>query len=221
MPRTNRKVSVALASDAASPFAEAYRTLRVNIEFCSKTAPVRSIAVASPEAGDGRSTTALHLAVAYARSGKRVALVDADLRMPSLHAPLVGERGPGLAEFLSNPNAVAFDVVRDTPVERLAFVPAGGPYPAPADGLGSPRFERLLDELKHRFDVVVLDGPPMLGAVDAKLIAAKCDGVVLVVRRGALKREAARKVASELEQANARLLGAVINHGAGRGSRRL
>ncbi|WP_309121679.1 CpsD/CapB family tyrosine-protein kinase [Paenibacillus sp.] len=212
MPRLNSKSTVSLHGDVSSPFSEAYRTLKINIDFAAVglTVSIATIAVTSAAPGEGKTTTALQLAAAYARGGKNALLVDGDIRKPSLHSLTGRGGGIGLTDYLADPNTVLFDIVHDSPLERMSVMTAGTPVPNPSDLLASDRLDSLLQELKRRYDVIVIDTPPVLGAIDAKIVASKCDGVLFVVEGGKVKRDAAKKALDELNQAKARILGATL-----------
>ncbi len=186
-------------------------TLRVNLEFAATSRNVKTIAVASCLRGEGRTTISRQLAVSLAKAGKRTVLVHADLRAPGVHAQ--GGRGnppaAGLSAFLARQCAWN-DMLETTPIDGLWLV-RSGPVPANApELLASPRLDALLAELKQSFQAVVIDGPP-LAYIDGKLLAAKCDGVLLVVDYGKVTRTVAAKASAELKHMNAQILGAVLN----------
>lgn len=209
MPRSNKKTP-SLQIDELSTFMEAYRTLKANIEFAARRREIRSVAVASASPGEGKSTTALYLAAAYARAGRKVVLVDGDIRKPTLHHVLDRRRSPGLSDYLLDPAMMPQYIVSDT-IIGASFIGAGRSVPNPSDLLGSERMSELIALLKQAYDMVIVDTPPILAAIDAKIAAAKCDGVLLVLESGKVKEAAALKAKAELEQANAVLLGAVLN----------
>lgn len=209
MPRVNKAVPN-LDLDVASPFMEAYRTLKANIEFAARRKDIRAVAVASAGPGEGKSTTALYLAATYARARKSVVLVDADTRKPTLHMALERRRGPGLTDYMLDPSLELRDIAYDT-IIGASFIGAGTSVPNPSDLLSSDRADELFTQLRRTYDIVIVDTPPLLAAVDAKIAAAKCDGVLLVMESGKMKEATAKKVRSELDQANAVLLGAVLN----------
>jgi capsular exopolysaccharide synthesis family protein len=184
--------------------------LRINLEFATGGKLVRRLAVISAFQGEGKSTTTVNLALAYAQAGKRTLLIDADMRRPSLHHVLQVSNHSGLSDALRDlPKAVS--VIRDTGIPNLHVIPSGRTPYNPSELLASSAFSDLLNMMQERFDVIVIDTPPALSAMDAKVVAAKCDGAVLVIQQGKVKREDGRKVKEELESAGARLLGVALN----------
>jgi non-specific protein-tyrosine kinase len=192
-----------------SPAAEAYRTLRTNIQFCTLDAPVRSLLVTSASPEDGKSVTLANLAVTFAEAGQEVALVDADLRRPSLHTLFGLPNERGLTTFLlEDPNSQP--PLQSVNVDHLRVL-TSGPLPHnPADLLGSQRMEKVVERLRDLAEIVLFDAPPVIAVADAAVLARKLDAVLLVVGVGRTKRDHAGRAKRLLEKANARVLGAVL-----------
>jgi len=207
-----------LARDAArSEAAESYRLLRTNIEFSAVDQPPRRLLVTSAVPGEGKSTVAANLAVVLAQSGKRVLLVDGDLRRPSIGRMFGLPPGRGLTTVLadatqsaSHPGPGAGPVPAPG-VEHLMLLPSGPLPPNPADLLGSQRMAAVLDELATAYDILVLDSPPVLVATDPLLLASRVDGVLLVVSTGETRSPLVRQAAESIRQVGGRLLGVVLN----------
>lgn len=197
-------------SNFRSPSAEAYRTLRTNLLFSQVGSTLRNTVVTSASPGDGKSTVSANLAVTYAQQGVRVLLVDCDLRKSRLHHVFNVSREPGLTQLLLG-QAQAAEVMRSTPVEGLHFIPSGTLPPNPSELLGGGRMRKALDALSQRFDLIVIDSPPLLAASDAAILGAMTDGVLMVVRAGQTERGAAQKAMQQLQAVGARVLGAVLN----------
>lgn len=197
-------------SDPRAPASEAYRTLRTSIQFASLDKPLRTILVTGVAAGEGKSTTLANLAVVMAQGGKRVCVVDCDLRRPTLHTVFGISAEPGLTTAILEGSAA--DVRQKTSVDGLTVVACGQLPPNPSELLGSHRFEEVLAGLVKDADVVLLDAPPVVAVSDAAVLASKVDGVVLVVNAGKTKRDMARRARSLLEKANATILGVVLNN---------
>jgi capsular exopolysaccharide synthesis family protein len=198
------------ARSAGDPIPEQFRHLRINIEFLlSKNDRIQTIAVTSSKRGEGRTTAARYLAMAYAQSGKRTLLVDADLRSPSLHSFFSGAYSPGLSEYLSK-QCGSRDAIAATRIDNLDLIKAGPTPPNSSELLTSPEMEQLLSELKQKYDMVIIDCSP-LGYIDGKVLAAKCDGAVLVLEYGKVSRDTAQRVNEELGQLQVKLLGTVLN----------
>jgi len=193
-----------------SAVAEAYRTLRTNIQFSSLDEPLRTLLVASASADEGKSTTLANLAVTFAQAGRRTILVDSDLRRPSLHAIFGTPNDQGLTTMLLQDDAPAPLV--ETPIEGLRLLPSGPIPPNPSELLASRRLEGAIARLRDDADLVLFDSPPALAVSDAAVLSRRVDGVVLVVRAGTTRREHAARARQVLERAGARLLGVVLTN---------
>ncbi|THF74691.1 CpsD/CapB family tyrosine-protein kinase [Cohnella fermenti] len=198
-------------ANPTSPLAEAYRTLRTNIQFSSIDERIRTLMVASAQSGDGKSTTISNLAITYAQEGKRTLLIDGDLRKPSLHHMFAISNRTGLTNVLVNEQSW-MSVVRSTHVPNLSVMAAGSIPPNPSEILASQRMKSLLEELGERFDMILFDTPPILAVTDGLIISSLCDGVVMVVKSGRTKHALARKLKLSLEHAKARIFGVVLNN---------
>lgn len=195
--------------DVLSATSEAYRTLRTSVRFIEPDQPLRSLVVTSPIGGDGKTTTAVNLAVALAQSGERVILVDADLRRPNV-ATMLGINGAvGLSDVIMGDAGVAASLQRYN--DQLQVLPAGTLPPNPSELLGSQRMTRLLEELTGLADIVVFDAPPVLPVTDAVVLSAQTDGVALVLRHGTTTRATASESARRLLTVEADLVGFVLN----------
>jgi tyrosine-protein kinase Etk/Wzc len=198
------------AANTHSTGAEAYRTLRTNLIFSQAVQSLKTIVVTSASPGEGKTTTAANLAVTFAQQGMRVLLIDCDLRRARLHKMFNVPREPGLTELILD-HEVAAEVIRSTPVENLSVLTSGTLPPNPSELLGGPQMERVLELLRDRFDMIVLDSPPLLAASDASVLGTKTDGVLLVVRAGQTERGAAQQAVQQLAVVGARVVGAVLN----------
>jgi capsular exopolysaccharide synthesis family protein len=197
-------------SDFRSSSAEAYRTLRTNLIFSQVGQSLRTIVVTSASPGEGKTTVSSNLAVTYAQQGVRVLLVDCDLRKARLHKVFNVPREPGLTHLLVG-QAQPAEVLKQTGVEGLHFLSAGTLPPNPSELLGGGRMRKAMEALSSRFDLMILDSPPLLAASDAAILGAMADGVIMVVRAGQTERGAARKAMQQLQAVGARVLGAVVN----------
>ncbi len=188
---------------------EAYRELRTNLLF-SGPAQSRTLLVTSPSPDDGRTTVAVNLAVSIANSGRRVLLVDANFRRPSIQALFQVEEQAGLSDVLSGQCPWA-DCVRESSVPNLSVMVAGKLPPNPNELLGSGLATTVLGELAERYDQVIFDGPPILLITDACVLATQVDGVVLVVRAGANTYGIVQRSRQVLSKIGAHTLGVVLN----------
>ena len=208
-PAKDKALRVYVADNPRSPIAEAFRTLRTNLEFAAVDQPLQTILVSSSAPGEGKTTVALNLAAAMAQGEKQVVLVDADLRRPAVHRFLKVTNRAGLTDILRSRQRDLSPALRwgEPPV---AIITSGALPPNPAELLGSEKMLGLLDELKHRHDLVILDGPPFVVA-DPVVLSARVDGVLLVVQPGQTKIEAAQAMLEQLQRSGARVLGVVLN----------
>jgi len=193
-----------------SPVAEQYRTIRTRITQHEDRTPLRTVMITSPGGSEGKSITAANLALAMAQEfQRRVVLVDADLRGPSVHALFgLDGNGPGLSAVLAG-EATLDEALVYLPDYRLTVLPAGATPPFPTELLGSSAMRRALDTLRARFDRVLLDLPSVMPLADVGTVAPLADGVVMVVRAGATLRPALDQALAALE--DTRILGIVLN----------
>ena len=192
-----------------STVAEEYRAIRTRLTQHEEHAPLRTMMITSPGAGEGKSVTAANLALAMAQEfQRRVVLVDADLRGPSVHALFGLEGAPGLAEVLAGEVTLEEALVY-LPDYRLTVLPAGGTPQFPTELLGSAAMRRALDTLRARFDRVLLDLPSVMPLADVGTVAPLADGVVVVVRAGVTQRPALDQALEALEET--KVLGVVLN----------
>nr|WP_304220094.1 CpsD/CapB family tyrosine-protein kinase [Fredinandcohnia onubensis] len=194
-----------------SPISEQYRTIRTNIEFSTVDEDMRLIMVTSSGPGEGKSTTTNNIAVVFAQQGKKVLLVDSDLRKPTVHYSFRVDNHNGLTNVLTKQEKLEH-AIRETDQENLYVLPSGPIPPNPAEMLGSKAMDQLLNDVKDLFDVVVFDTPPVLAVSDGQVLANKLDGVVLVVSSGKTETEAALKAKETLMNSKAKLLGVVLNN---------
>ncbi len=194
--------------------AEAARGLRTALYFGTRGKRHKVIQITSPNMGDGKTTIASNLAIAIAQSGKRVVLVDADMRRPRLHAMFGIRPEIGLTSVIAGEAELSAAIV-ESGIDQLSLVTCG-PRPAnPAELLTQPPFEQILTELRERFDFVIVDTPPLLAVTDPAVVVSRMDGVFLVVRLSKNGRPAAERAREILHTVQAHVLGVVVN-GVGR-----
>lgn len=196
--------------DATGVAHDAFRALRARLLESNGVPAPRSVVVTSAVVDDGSTTTASNLAIAFADKGRRVLLIDCEMRRPRLHALFELPQVPGLSELLMD-KAELQDAFRKTSVRNLYVLPAGSPPLQPAVLLTGKRFGALLASLAMLFDIVIIDAPPLLTATDASVLAGMSDGVVLVVRAGRTDRYAGQEAVRQLGVARAHVIGAVMN----------
>jgi non-specific protein-tyrosine kinase len=199
-----------LTRQLRSPIAEAFRSLRTNLDFAAVDRPLRTILITGPGANCGKTTVAIDLAIIMAQSGRKTLLLDADLRRPTLHRFLGLANRAGLSDIFLEQASLEKAAQPSGEVEKLTVL-TSGPLPAnPAELLSSRRMDEILAEARDEADVVVIDSPPLL-VVDGVILSAKVDAVLLVVRAGQTATGAARAAVEQLQRANARIVGIVFN----------
>lgn len=196
--------------------AEAFRVLRTNLQFLGLDKPLKSILITSTAPGEGKSTVAANLAVSFAQAGLNVCLIDADLRRPRLHKVFNVENWRGLTNAVISQNGLESDM-QVTVIPGLTLMTSGPIPPNPAELLGSTRMTRLLEHLEGRYDMVIIDSPPILAVTDAAVLAPRIGGVMMVVRSGMVARRQVMRAKEALEAVQANLLGITLDGVAGSG----
>ncbi len=196
--------------DPKSPVSEAYRTLRTNLQFSKIDKTVRTMLVTSSGPKEGKSTTSANLAIAMAQSGKRVVLIDGDLRRPVVHSIFGLEKEDGITNYLMDD--ISYDkMIKKSIMDNLFIIPSGVLPPNPSELISSQKMEDLIERLKGDFDLVVFDTPPVIAVTDAAILSTKVDGVLLVVKSGQTNYDAVVRAKSLMENVDARMLGALLN----------
>ncbi len=208
----NRQESLVTVTNPRSPVSEAYRTLRTNLEFSSLDKPIKTMVVTSASPEEGKSTTLANLAVTMAQAGKKVILVDCDLRRPSQHQIFGLGNGEGLTTMVVDEQAMKNPPLQETGIDGLQLLPSGPLPPNPSELLSSRRMEEIISFLSEEADIVLFDAPPIIAVTDAAVLSSKVDGVLLVINAGGTKRDHAQSARTSLEKVNARLIGVVLNN---------
>lgn len=198
-------------SNPKSPVVEQYKTIRTNIQFASIDRELHSIMVTSTGPGEGKSTTAGNLAVVFAQQGKKVLLVDTDLRKPTVHKTFGIPNTEGLSNVLTKRIDLAEAIIA-TDEANLFILPSGPIPPNPAELLMSKAMRSFQNQIQQLFELVIFDTPPLLAVTDAQVMAHQCDGTILVVSSENTKKEQAEKAVELLKIANANVLGVVLNN---------
>jgi len=206
-----KDVGVLHQQNGMSPDAEAYRILRTNIEFNRKNPEDNAITVVSGGAGEGKSTTMVNLAYICAQGGYTTLMIDADLRRPRLHTFFDISNSVGLTNYLTTELQLE-DVILQSPIENLYFMPSGI-LPSDAAGiLNSRRMSELIQDVKQRFDLVLIDSPPILGVSDASVLASEADLTMIVVQHRKLPRNMLVRVKQAVENVGGQIIGVVLNN---------
>ncbi len=195
-----------------SPAAEAFRTIRTNIEFAGLDSGLRTIVVTSALPGEGKTVVAANLAVAFAQAGRRTILVDTDLRRPAAHTIFGLSNDQGLTDLVRTDSIQIEDVAQATEAPNLTVITSGTIPANPAELLGSKRMEAIVDRLKKSAEVVIFDTPPVTAVTDAALMAAKLDATILVIQSHRASRRIVDQGIEALTKVNARIVGAVLNN---------
>lgn len=200
-------------ADPKNPVSEQFRTIRTNIHFMSVDQPLKLVAFTSSNVSEGKSTVTANVAVTWAQEGKKVLLIDADLRRSTLHSTFNLDNRSGLTTVLTS-GAHKLDlnqVIQPSGIENLSLLSAGPTPPNPSELLNSQRMTAFLDAVKDKFDLIVLDVPPLLEVTDTQVLSGRLDGVILVVRAGVTQKAAVTRAVEMLNISKARLLGYILN----------
>lgn len=188
---------------------EAYKTLRTNIQFCGEDKRIIEITSCFPN--EGKSSVSLNLAISMAETGKKVLLINADLRKAKMLGKVgIGDSAKGLTHYLSK-QADMSDVICSTNVQNFYLVNSGPVPPNPAELLGSKYFSQMLIFLREEYDYILIDTPPLGSVIDSAIIAEKCDGAILVIESGAVRYRFAQEVKAQLEKSKCPILGVILN----------
>jgi len=196
--------------DPKSAVAEAYRTLRTNIQFMSPDRPIKSLLVTSAGPSDGKSTTVINIAITFASLDKKTLLIDADLRKPVQHKVFEFQRGPGLTHLLIE-DLQDEDVIRHTEIPNLDLITCGDIPPNPSELLASQRLKNFMERMKEKYDVILFDTPPVIAVTDATVLSQLTDALLLVVRAGSTDLRVLERSLELLRHVKANLIGAVLN----------
>lgn len=205
-------VNLITIREPRSPASEAYRTLRMNLQYATLDKALRTLLITSPGPDEGKSTTLANLGVTLAQIERRVILVDCDLRRPRLHQIWGLDNQVGFTTMMLEERYLEEPPLQQTPVENLRLLASGQLPPRPADLLGSQRMDTVVERLLQEADMLLFDAPPVAGVSDAVVLATKVDGVLLVVSAGQTRREEAQGALARLNAVNARLIGSVLNN---------
>lgn len=194
-----------------SVIAEQYRTIRTNIQFSMIDRDVKSIVITSSGPWEGKSTTAANLASVFIDQGKRVLLVDADLRKPTVQRTFGLSNVEGLTTLLSSPEQELAEIIQLVNGTEMYVLTSGPIPPNPSELLNSNRMNILMKRFEDMFDIIIYDMPPVTSVTDAQIMAAKADGVVFVIRHGVSQKDSVLNAKELLEMVNANILGVVFN----------
>lgn len=204
------KSSLVTLTDKKSVAAEAYRTLRTNVQFSSYDKVLKVITVTSSRPGEGKSTVASNLAITFAENGSKVLLIDSDLRRPTIHKVFKLPNSLGLVNAVLNPELLD-DIINVDVVPGVDIITSGVIPPNPSELLGSKKSFMLIETMKERYDIIIMDAPPLLAVTDAQVLTTISDGTIIVAFHGVTKKDEITKAKDLLEKVNGNILGVVLN----------
>lgn len=204
----SRKVVV--ESAPKSFISEQFRTTRTNINFSMPAGELKTLVFTSSVQAEGKSTISANLAHLFAQEGKRVILVDSDMRKPTLHLTMHTENALGMSNYLTKQASLG-DVIQQSDNPNLSFITSGPVPPNPSELLASKQFDEMIEFLSEKFDLILFDAPPLLSVTDAQILANKCDGTAFIVKAGKTQKESARRAKELLDASQAKILGVILN----------
>lgn len=204
-----KHIGFVMEREPKSVASEAYRTLRTNIQYSSFDKKIKTIVVTSAEAAEGKSTVSGNLALACSQNENKVIIIDCDLRKPSIHKKFKISNLLGLSEVLIG-KAQLDDAIQSRN-ENLDVLTSGKVPPNPSEMLSSSAMTKLIEKLKEKYDVVILDSAPLGAVTDAQILSTKVDGTILVTRAERTKREVVLEAKNSLEKVGANILGCVLH----------
>ena len=193
-----------------SPISESYRSLRTSLRFASIDGGIKTVVLTSPAPKEGKTLTASNLAITEAQAGRKTLLLDTDLRRPMVHHLFNLKKEDGISKVLTDELKLN-DAIKKTGVENLYAITSGPVPPNPSELLGSKKMKKVLEELKEKFDMIILDSPPIIAVTDPVVIGQEVDGMVMVIRSGRTTRDIAEKAKNNAEYVHIKLLGVVLN----------
>lgn len=202
--------NIIVHNNPKSPISEAYRNIRTNIQFANLDKNLKTILVTSSTQGEGKTTTISNIAVSLADLGKKVILIDCDLRKPRIHKNFNLTNSKGITDLLLE-NEEYKSYVHKLSIENLEILTAGQIPPNPAEMLSSNKLKKLIEEIKNDYDYVLIDTPPIIVVTDAAILSTFTDGVIIVCASGQVEIDLAKRAKENLEKVNANILGVVLN----------
>lgn len=197
-------------AEQSDPVKEAYRVLRTNIQFCDFDKRIKTIAITSCNPGEGKTTTSLNLSIIMAKTGMKVLLVDADLRKSMFLKSLGPKENLGLSNIIAGYNTLD-ELVVEGEIENFYYLPSGPKPPNPSELLNSEGFKDFLRQAKCKFDMVIIDTPPLGAVIDCAVISTEVDGTIIVIEANHTERFQALRLKEQLEKVGAIILGVILN----------
>ncbi len=195
-----------------SPVSEAFRTLRTNVQYASVDRPLRTLLITSPDPGEGKTTIAVNLALVLAQSGRRVILIDADLRRPAIHRQFRLPNKMGLSTLFFQSEVKLDGILQLTRIPNLSLITSGDLPPNPSELLGSQKMHLILEKTQALADVVIIDTPPTLAVTDASVLMQVVDGALLIIQPGVTRMGTAMGAIEQFQRVGSKILGVVFNN---------
>lgn len=208
---TNERPSLVTLTRPSSVIAEQFRTIRTNIQFSMVDKNLKTLVITSAGPGAGKSTISANLAVTFAMQGKKVLIVDADMRKPTVHKTFHLPNRDGLTTLLTEKNIEIKDIAHRLDTEGLFAITSGAIPPNPSELLASNRMNQLITEFEEQFDLIIFDMPPVIAVTDAQIMSSKADGTIFVVNKDGANKEMVIKSKELLEKVKANIIGVVFN----------
>ncbi|WP_035052217.1 CpsD/CapB family tyrosine-protein kinase [Carnobacterium pleistocenium] len=207
----NERPSLVTLTRPSSVIAEQFRTIRTNIQFSMVDKNLKTLVITSAGPGAGKSTISANLAVTFAMQGKKVLIVDADMRKPTVHKTFSLPNRDGLTTLLTERDVEVKDIAHRLDTEGLSIITSGVIPPNPSELLASNRMDQLITEFEDLFDLIIFDMPPVIAVTDAQVMASKADGTIFVVNKDGADKEMVTKSKELLEKVKANVIGVVFN----------
>lgn len=198
-------------TDPKSFVSEQFRTARTNINFSKPDGELTTLLFTSSLQAEGKSTSSANLACLFAQEGKKVILIDADMRKPTVHYTFHLTNTIGLSNILTKKTPV-MEALKETTIENLQIITSGPIPPNPAELLSAKSMDEMIEELRKHFDLIIFDAPPVLSVTDAQILANKSEGTVLVISAGATDKNSVLKAKELLTASKAKIIGTVLNN---------
>jgi len=208
--KSSKEVALQAAIKPRSALSESIRSLRTSLRFSTRNGAPQSIFITSSGPGEGKTSIAVNLAIAYAQAGSKVLLIDADLRNPSVHKLLETNNIEGLTNYLADPQAINTEISHSCMIKNLKVIPSGPIPPDPVELLSGSKMTELLNTASNSYDHIIIDGPPVLGLADALVVSNLSDATIIAVEAGKTRKIKLLDALKRLERANANLIGSVI-----------
>ena len=208
---TNERPSLVTLTRPSSVIAEQFRTIRTNIQFSMVDKNLKTLVITSAGPGAGKSTISANLAVTFAMQGKKVLIVDADMRKPTVHKTFRLPNRDGLTTLLTEKEVEIKNIAHHLDTEGLFIITSGVIPPNPSELLASNRMNQLMTEFEELFDLIIFDMPPVIAVTDAQVMASKADGTIFVVNKNGADKEMVTKSKELLEKVKANVIGVVFN----------